>query len=81
VVTGNGVSCARRFTGGRVSDRIVHYRTCPLWEAMCGRRHLRSNNSWMHNVPVLVKGKDRCTLLIHPDDPTASASATARWRG
>jgi anaerobic selenocysteine-containing dehydrogenase len=22
----------------------------------------------MHNVPVLVKGKDRCTLLIHPDD-------------
>jgi anaerobic selenocysteine-containing dehydrogenase len=51
-----------------VSDRIVHYRTCPLWEAMCGRRHLRSNNSWMHNVPVLVKGKDRCTLLIHPDD-------------
>ena len=32
------------------------------------RRHLRSNNSWMHNVTVLVKGKDRCTLLIHPDD-------------
>ena len=29
---------------------------------------LRSNNSWMHNVPVLVKGKDRCTLLLHPDD-------------
>ena len=32
------------------------------------RRHLRSNNSWMHNVKVLVKGKDRCTLLVHPDD-------------
>ncbi len=35
---------------------------------LISRRHLRSNNSWMHNVPVLVKGKDRCTLLIHPDD-------------
>jgi len=35
---------------------------------LVSRRHVRSNNSWMHNVPVLVKGKDRCTLLIHPDD-------------
>jgi anaerobic selenocysteine-containing dehydrogenase len=35
---------------------------------LVGRRHLRSNNSWMHNVEVLVKGKPRCTLQIHPDD-------------
>jgi anaerobic selenocysteine-containing dehydrogenase len=35
---------------------------------LTSRRHVRSNNSWMHNVTVLVKGKDRCTLLIHPDD-------------
>ncbi len=35
---------------------------------LISRRHVRSNNSWMHNVNVLVKGKDRCTLLIHPDD-------------
>jgi anaerobic selenocysteine-containing dehydrogenase len=35
---------------------------------LVSRRHLRSNNSWMHNVNVLVKGKDRCTLLVHPDD-------------
>ena len=35
---------------------------------LISRRHLRSNNSWMHNVKVLVKGKDRCTLLVHPDD-------------
>ena len=35
---------------------------------LVSRRHLRSNNSWMHNVPVLVKGKDRCTLLLHPED-------------
>jgi anaerobic selenocysteine-containing dehydrogenase len=35
---------------------------------LVNRRHLRSNNSWMHNVRVLVKGKDRCTLQIHPSD-------------
>jgi anaerobic selenocysteine-containing dehydrogenase len=35
---------------------------------LISRRHLRSNNSWMHNVPVLVKGKERCTLLVHPTD-------------
>ncbi len=35
---------------------------------LVGRRDLRSNNSWMHNVEVLVKGKPRCTLQIHPDD-------------
>ena len=35
---------------------------------MIGRRHLRSNNSWMHNSERLVKGQPRCTLLIHPDD-------------
>ena len=39
---------------------------------LTSRRHLRSNNSWMHNVPVLMKGKDRCTLLIHPDDAIAA---------
>ncbi|MDQ6729943.1 MAG: molybdopterin-dependent oxidoreductase [Actinomycetota bacterium] len=35
---------------------------------LIGRRDLRSNNSWMHNLPVLVKGKPRCTLYVHPDD-------------
>jgi anaerobic selenocysteine-containing dehydrogenase len=35
---------------------------------LIGRRDLRSNNSWMHNVEVLVKGRPRCTLLVHPDD-------------
>ena len=35
---------------------------------MVGRRHLRSNNSWMHNLPVLVKGKPTCTLHVHPND-------------
>ncbi len=35
---------------------------------LVGRRHLRSNNSWMHNLNVLVKGKARCTLQVHPAD-------------
>ena len=35
---------------------------------LIGRRHLRSNNSWMHNVPALAGGSNRCTLRIHPDD-------------
>ncbi|TWB63352.1 molybdopterin-dependent oxidoreductase [Nitrospirillum viridazoti] len=33
-----------------------------------GRRDLRSNNSWMHNLPILAKGPFRCTVLVHPDD-------------
>jgi anaerobic selenocysteine-containing dehydrogenase len=39
--------------------------------ALIGRRHVRSNNSWMHNSHRLVKGKPRCTLLIHPVDAAA----------
>jgi anaerobic selenocysteine-containing dehydrogenase len=38
---------------------------------LIGRRHVRSNNSWMHNYTRLVKGPNRCTLLIHPDDAAA----------
>ena len=38
---------------------------------LIGRRHLRSNNSWMHNINVLVKGKSRCTLIMHPVDALA----------
>ncbi len=37
---------------------------------LIGRRHLRSNNSWMHNLPALAGGTNRCTLQIHPDDAT-----------
>lgn len=35
---------------------------------LIGRRHLRSNNTWMHNSERLVKGPNRCTAIIHPDD-------------
>jgi anaerobic selenocysteine-containing dehydrogenase len=43
---------------GRSTDQLL----------LVGRRDLRSNNSWMHNLPVLMKGKARCTLHVHPDD-------------
>ncbi|MER7719128.1 molybdopterin oxidoreductase family protein [Streptomyces flaveolus] len=35
---------------------------------LVGRRHLRSNNSWLHNVPALTGGSNRCTLHLNPDD-------------
>jgi anaerobic selenocysteine-containing dehydrogenase len=35
---------------------------------LIGRRDLRSNNSWMHNSERLVRGRPRCTLLMHPQD-------------
>ncbi|MDX6657936.1 MAG: hypothetical protein QOH62_2729 [Solirubrobacteraceae bacterium] len=35
---------------------------------LIGRRDLRSNNSWMHNLPLLVSGPARCTAWVHPDD-------------
>ena len=42
---------------------------------LVSRRHLRSNNSWMHNLETLVRGRDRCTLLVHPDDARAKSLA------
>jgi anaerobic selenocysteine-containing dehydrogenase len=38
---------------------------------LIGRRQLRSNNSWMHNSARLMKGDDRCTALLHPEDAGA----------
>ncbi len=38
---------------------------------LIGRRQLRSNNSWMHNSARLMKGADRCTALLHPEDAGA----------
>jgi len=35
---------------------------------LIGRRDLRSNNSWMHNLPHLVRGKSRCTMHVNPRD-------------
>ena len=49
-----------------VLDRPLASAGGPL--VLIGRRDLRSNNSWMHNLQVLVKGKTRCTVHVHPDD-------------
>jgi anaerobic selenocysteine-containing dehydrogenase len=46
----------------------LHRPIAPDQLLLVGRRDLRSNNSWMHNIGVLVSGSDRCTLQIHPDD-------------
>ncbi len=45
--------------------------TTPLAQnsfSMIGRRHLRSNNSWMHNTEKLINGKNRCTVMINSND-------------
>ena len=68
-------------------DRVVELAPQPVlddlprlaaWEAetasaftLIGRRHLRSNNSWMHNLPLLNSGTNRCSLWVHPDDAAA----------
>ncbi|MGW3241373.1 molybdopterin oxidoreductase family protein [Streptomyces sp. NPDC001070] len=60
--------------GGHSGDGLV----------LIGRRHLRSNNSWMHNVPALTGGTNRCTLQIHPEDAARlglTDAAPARIKG
>ncbi|MCY1407765.1 Nitrate reductase [compost metagenome] len=46
---------------------------------MIGRRHVRSNNSWMHNFHRLVKGKPRHQLLMHPDDMHSRSLTDGQW--
>ncbi len=61
--------------------RVLEQTAPPLM--LIGRRHVRSNNSWMHNSRRLVKGKPRCTLMMHPDDATdrgIADGATVRLR-
>jgi anaerobic selenocysteine-containing dehydrogenase len=52
----------------RLRNRIDESSDAEGGLVLIGRRHLRSNNSWQHNIRVLMKGKDRCTLHMHPDD-------------
>ncbi|MEM1404208.1 MAG: molybdopterin-dependent oxidoreductase [Pseudomonadota bacterium] len=54
---------AETFRGNRADESL----------RLIGRRHVRSNNSWMHNYRRLVKGKTRDQLLVHPDDLKAWA--------
>lgn len=52
-----------------VRDRLIpSLSRNPNGVVLIGRRDLRSNNSWMHNLRVLVKGKARCTLHVNPVD-------------
>ena len=48
----------------RVQQMMQHYNDSQI--LLIGRRHVRSNNSWLHNSYRLVKGKSRCTLMLHP---------------
>jgi anaerobic selenocysteine-containing dehydrogenase len=43
---------------------------------LVSRRHMRSKNTWLHNIDVLVSGKGRCTLLMHPDDAASRRVST-----
>ncbi|WP_261717930.1 molybdopterin oxidoreductase family protein [Streptomyces sp. FZ201] len=57
---------------GPIADDLPRLREAlrrrPDGLVLVGRRHLRSNNSWMHNVPALTGGSNRCTVHIHPED-------------
>ena len=53
----------------RLREALVRERD-PEALVLIGRRQLRSNNSWMHNLPRLASGPERCTLHVHPDDAT-----------
>ncbi|MBC3466713.1 molybdopterin oxidoreductase family protein [Pseudomonas sp. RW10S2] len=46
---------------------------------LIGRRHVRSNNSWMHNFHRLVKGKPRHQLLMHPQDLQQRQLEDGQW--
>ena len=53
-------------------DRLLSTANCQLPTfTLIGRRHLRSNNSWMHNSHRLIKGKARDQLMMHPEDLAA----------
>ena len=58
-------------------NRELHS-SAPKTLHLIGRRHVRSNNSWMHNCHRLVKGKARSQLLMHPDDLAARGLASGQ---
>jgi anaerobic selenocysteine-containing dehydrogenase len=64
---------------GKRLDQLAADREASLSDGydlvLVGRRQLRSNNSWMHNSKRLMKGPDRCTALLHPEDARARGLA------
>jgi len=67
------IECAPAQLLGELARLAAACRETPPEDALLlvGRRELRSNNSWMHNAPRLIKGKPRHQLLAHPDDLAA----------
>ena len=59
----------------RFSAMLQDTTPTPIELKLIGRRHVRSNNSWMHNAHRLVKGTPRHQLLMHPDDANARGLA------
>ncbi len=57
-----------RDSGGRAPDEGYDLQ-------LIGRRQLKSNNSWLHNVPTMTGGSNRCSVLMHPDDADARGLA------
>ncbi|GMM69729.1 molybdopterin oxidoreductase family protein [Alteromonas sp. MTD1] len=53
---------------GRVNARFFDAENQEESLVLIGRRHIKTNNSWLHNSPRMVKGNNRCTLQLHPDD-------------
>ena len=63
------INCAVPQTMADLNRLSAEFSAAPNGQLrLIGRRHVRSNNSWMHNFHRLVKGKNRCTLLMHPRD-------------
>lgn len=60
IVDDMGRFAARFASLGRADEQLV----------LIGRRHLKTVNSWMHNLNILIKGRTDCTLQVHPDDAT-----------
>ena len=50
----------------RLHEALTHRDSKTLY--LIGRRQVRDNNSWMHNLPVLAKGPERCKVFMHPND-------------
>jgi anaerobic selenocysteine-containing dehydrogenase len=62
----------------RAMDQLAETLDPPASEfdlLLIGRRELRTNNSWMHNVPALVAGRERCVLYVHPEDAARAGIA------
>jgi anaerobic selenocysteine-containing dehydrogenase len=47
---------------------VAELEAAPTQFVLIGRRQLSSNNSWMHNLTALVRGANKCTAQLHPDD-------------